>query len=115
MRLFACYISMIAFTVAANLLLKLGVSSPVASDGFFTRLLNVKVFLGLVSFAFAALFYLIILTKFPLNVAQSFATVQFVAVIIASSFFLGEPIGLLRWIGIFVIAIGVLLVGRSTV
>lgn len=113
MKLFFYYIFMIALTVVANLLLKTGVAMPSAPDGIFSKLLNVRVFLGLASFGFAALFYMLILTKFPLNVAQSFATVQFVAVILASSFVLGEPIGALRWIGICMISVGILLVGRS--
>jgi drug/metabolite transporter (DMT)-like permease len=49
----------------------------------------------------------------PLNVAQSFAALQFVAVILASAWFLGEPISGVRWLGIALIIAGILTVGIS--
>jgi drug/metabolite transporter (DMT)-like permease len=46
-------------------------------------------------------------------VAQSFAAFQFVAVIVASAWFLGEPISGVRWLGIALIVAGILAVGMS--
>lgn len=111
MKLLAAFATMIFLTVTANLLLKSGATAPgVASDNLLS-LLNWRVIAGLFSFALGAAFYVLILTKLPLNVAQSFAALQFVAVVIASWLILGEPIGGLRWAGIGLIGAGVVLVG----
>jgi undecaprenyl phosphate-alpha-L-ara4N flippase subunit ArnE len=48
-----------------------------------------------------------------LNVAQSFAAFQFVAVILAAWLILGEPISLVRGAGIMLICAGIFLVGLS--
>ncbi|MDC7706753.1 EamA family transporter [Vogesella sp. LYT16W] len=98
-------------TIAANLMLKIGAERY---NGNLAELLNIKIFFGLAFFGMAAFFYILILTKIPLNVAQSFATIQFIAVIMAAHFFLGEPIDATRALGIFLIFCGILLVGKSS-
>jgi drug/metabolite transporter (DMT)-like permease len=102
---------MIFFTVTANLLLKSGVAESGVSSSGISGLLNWRVLAGLLSFGAGVVFYILILTKLPLNVAQSFASIQFVAVILASWLILGEPIGSMRWIGITLISLGIVLVG----
>ena len=52
-------------------------------------------------------------TFLPLNIAQSFAAIQFIAVILASTLVLSEPIAIPRWIGIALIAIGIVIVGLT--
>jgi hypothetical protein len=54
------------------------------------------------------LFYARVLRLLPLNVAQSYAAAQFIAVILASKLILGEPIPLARWAGISLIAAGII-------
>ena len=70
--------------------------------------------IGLCIFAIAALIYAWLLQWVPLNVAQSLAAAQFIAVILASSLVLSEGIPLRRWAGILLIATGILVVGLST-
>lgn len=113
MKLLAAFVAMICLTVTANLLLKSGASASGAMSGNLLGLLNWRVIAGLTSFALGAVFYVLILTRLPLNVAQSFAALQFVAVVLASWLVLGEPIGGLRWAGIALIGAGVLLVGMT--
>jgi undecaprenyl phosphate-alpha-L-ara4N flippase subunit ArnE len=101
-------LAMIACTVAANLLMKLGsgdARSPLLFD-----LLSWRTVLGLSVFGCAGLFYAWVLRVLPLNVAQSYAAAQFVAVIIASRLILSEPIPLTRWAGISMIALGIVVV-----
>jgi drug/metabolite transporter (DMT)-like permease len=105
------FIAMISFTVLANILLKTG--ATLAHPGQFQHLLNWRVILGLGSFALAAVFYVLVLQWLPLNVAQSFAAAQFVAVILASALILSEPIGPAQWLGIGLIALGIFVVGWS--
>jgi len=113
MRIVLTFIAMITFTVIANLLLKMGASSSGPGQGPLLHLVNWRVLLGLCSFAIAACFYILVLQWLPLNVAQSFAAAQFVAVILASAWILSEPIGALQWTGIALIATGIAIVGWS--
>ena len=113
MRIFISFVIMISLTVTANLLLKSGAVAPRVGAGDWLGLVNWRVVAGLGTFALSAVFYLSILTKLPLNVAQSFAAFQFVAVILAAWLILGEPIGTLRAAGIALIGCGIFLVGLS--
>jgi multidrug transporter EmrE-like cation transporter len=108
MRAVVPLIAMISCTVGANLLMKLGsgdARSPLLFD-----LLSWRTVFGLAVFGFAGLFYAWVLRFLPLNVAQSYAAAQFVAVILASRFVLGEPVPLTRWVGISMITGGILVV-----
>jgi drug/metabolite transporter (DMT)-like permease len=108
MATIALFLCMISCTVAANLLLKLGASDPRSS--FLIGIASWRTFFGLTAFGMAAIFYTFVLKIFPLNLAQSFTAFQFIAVICAASFFLGEPISTGRWLGIALIAAGIAVV-----
>jgi multidrug transporter EmrE-like cation transporter len=113
MRWIAPLTAMIGFTVAANLIMKLGSKdppSPVLLD-----LISWRTVLGLTVFGAAGLSYALVLRTLALNVAQSYAAAQYVAVILASRIMLGEPIALSRWIGISLIAIGIVVVALHEV
>lgn len=114
MKLILAYAGMIALTVCGNLLLKLGaVSAASRPDEGLERFLNAYVFGGVASFAAAAAAYLIVLQWLPLNVAQSYLSAQFVAVVLAAALILSEPIGGGQWAGIALIAAGIFLVGHA--
>jgi len=102
---------MISCTVGANLLMKLGVDD--APSRALLELMSWRTFAGLAAFGFAGLFYAAALRFLPLNVAQSYAAAQFVAVILASRLVLGEPIASERWIGITLIAGGIIVVAAT--
>jgi len=113
MKLVGAFVLMISLTVAANLLMKAGADSNSGQADLLGRLLSWKLAAGLVCFGCAAVVYALILGRLPLNVAQSFAAAQFVAVIAASWVFLSEPINGGQWFGIFLITAGILMVGWS--
>ncbi len=114
MKIVLTFMAMITCTVIANLFMKMGATGlDVGGAGFIDRLFSTRVLLGLGFFGTSAIFYLIILSWIPLNVAQSFAAAQFVAVILASSFILSEPINGVQWTGIACIAFGIAIVGWS--
>lgn len=104
--------AMILSTVAANLLLKTGATAN-PMGGFITKLLQPCVLMGLVLFGTAAMLYLLVLERLPLNVAQSLLALQFVGVILGSVFVLGEPMPPTRLLGTAMIACGVIVVGWS--
>lgn len=113
MKIFLTIALMISFTVAANLLMKTGATSQDVSQDFVARMLSWQVILGLTCFGIAALIYVLVLSWLPLNVAQSFAAAQFIAVIVAARLLLAEPIATPQWVGIMLIAAGIGVVGMS--
>ena len=112
MPLIGSLVLMIGLTVAANLLMKLGASKTPSS--LLLGILSWTTFLGLMSFGLAGLAYSYVLKSLPLNVAQSFAAAQFVAVILASYIILAESISPGRWFGIGLIAFGIAVVALTS-
>ena len=71
------------------------------------------VLLGLACYVLAALAWIAALTRLDLSVAYPFLALNFVLIALSASMILGESIPLLRWAGIGVICVGILLVARS--
>jgi undecaprenyl phosphate-alpha-L-ara4N flippase subunit ArnE len=61
----------------------------------------------------AFLFYAMLLKRLPLSLAQAIMSMQFVLVIIAANFLLGEQIDAARWVGIALMAVGLAVIGFS--
>jgi len=112
MRITLGFVLMISLTAIGNVLMKLGASVPL-DDRPILGLVAWQSCAGITIFAGAVIVYAILLQWLPLSVAQSFAALQFVVVIIASAWYLGEPISLSRWLGIALIAAGILTVSVS--
>ena len=102
-----------ACTVVGNLLLKTGVQQPGVSTVWPLSLLNVRTALGAMTFCFAMVFYMMVLKRTALNLAQSIFALQFVLVIVAANFVLNEPIGMQRWFGIALIAAGLFVISLT--
>jgi drug/metabolite transporter (DMT)-like permease len=112
MKVTVAFVLMIMCTVSANVLMKLGAMSTVEQRIF--GVVDWQTLVGLASFGIAGLIYAFILAFLPLNVAQSFMAAQFIAVILASAFFLSEPIPAGRWLGIAFIFLGILVVAATS-
>jgi drug/metabolite transporter (DMT)-like permease len=65
---------------------------------------------GMASYLLALAMYLVLLSRVQLNVATSIAACNFVAVLLASRFVLGEPIPTLRYVGFGCILLGLYVV-----
>ena len=113
MKIALTFAIMVGFTVTANLFLKIGAVSGESAQGSLAHLLNWRILLGLFSFGLAACCYVLILQWLSLNVATSFAAAQYIAVILASTWILSEPIGTSQWVGITFITLGISIVGWS--
>ena len=107
----AGFVAVVAFTVAANLMLKLGAGAPEAERVF--GLCDWKSVAGLALFGCGGILYAFLLCRVPLNIAQVFTSAQFVGVIVAASLVLDEPISPVRWVGIACIGLGIALVGLT--
>jgi drug/metabolite transporter (DMT)-like permease len=111
MKVTVAFVLMIICTIGANVLMKLGAMSTGAH-----RVLGIvdwKTLVGLASFGAAGLIYAWILEFLPLNIAQSFMAAQFIAVILASSLLLSEPIPPGRWLGMACIFVGIIIVAAT--
>jgi drug/metabolite transporter (DMT)-like permease len=108
-------------TVLANLAMKKGVGllpELALEIGQLPALLislstNVYLISGMVSYAVALVSYLLMLRQLELNLATVIASLNFVAVTLASSLILHERIPPVRWVGFAVIALGIYIVSQT--
>ncbi len=107
----------IVFNASANILLKFGMQkTPQMSDvGLKGMLLNsitnVYVWLGLISFGVAFIFYSVVLTKMKLGIAYPIMTsAGFVIVTLFAVFLFDEKMSWLKIAGIVIIALGIWLI-----
>ncbi len=112
MKLVLMFIGFICLSVIGMLLLKIGAMKALDVTPWW-HFQNWRLVLGLIYLAFAAFIYILILQILPLNVAQSFAAIQFIAVILASSYLLSEKISTTQWTGIVFITLGIAIVSWS--
>jgi drug/metabolite transporter (DMT)-like permease len=98
-------------SVVANLFLKVG--SADAPARLLLGFMSWRSFIGLCFFGVGGLAYSYAMRLVPLNVAQSVMSIQYITIILASAFILGEVITPMRILGIALIASGVLCVAFS--
>lgn len=110
----------ILFNAGANVLLKFGMRNApeLARVGLVRMLLtsvgNLYVWLGLISFGIAFVFYSVVLTRLKLGLAYPVMTsAGFVIVTIFAIFLFDEKLSWLKIVGIAVIALGIWLVALA--
>ena len=62
---------------------------------------------------FATIFYLLALSKLPLSIAYPMLSSGYVLVVLLSKIFLKEEVSLKRWLGVFIIMIGIFVIFNS--
>lgn len=72
-----------------------------------------KVWLGLFLFGISAAFYLIVLSRIPLSVAYPLGGMQYLIVVGVSRYVLHEQVPGLRWVGVAIVTLGIVLIGLS--
>ena len=110
----------VALAVAGQLLVKHGIgllSGPHFSSGLLRGFLNIFsspwVLLGSGLYTGSVFFWVYALTKTDLSFAYPFVSLSYVLIIVASKFLLGETVSIVRWIGVFVICVGIVLLSLS--
>jgi drug/metabolite transporter (DMT)-like permease len=73
-----------------------------------------KLWVGLMLFGISAVFWLVVLSRVNLSIAYPVVGFSYIVVVAMSRWVFGEEVPTLRWIGVFVIAIGIALVGISS-
>jgi multidrug transporter EmrE-like cation transporter len=110
----------ITTSVAGQTVIKMGLNQngdgSLVSVGEVVRAIITSplVLLGLVFYGVGALSWIAALSRVDLSVAYPFLALNFVLITVVSRLVLGESVPLLRWIGIAIICVGILLVARST-
>ncbi len=107
----------ICMGVGGQLLLKTGVmhSADAESllDNYFKMLTNPWVILGTICYISSSLLWLLLLQRRHLSYLYPMISLGYVMVVIASCFLFNETVLFIRWIGVGIICIGVILVSQS--
>ncbi|MFH1562300.1 MAG: EamA family transporter [Nitrospirota bacterium] len=102
--------------VTGQLLLKTGVGKP-SGKSIPLELIRIfstpKVIAGFSLFMFSALLWLWILQNADLSYAYPMLSMAYVLIVLSSKFILKEHVPLIRWIGVIVVCIGVILISQS--
>ena len=112
----------ICLAVVGQVLLKIGMtqvgsigSSSIANwqSTLIKVITTPQVWLGLLLYGLSAVFWLIVLSRVDLSFAYPFVAVGYIAVLLISSIYLHENVSLLRWSGVLVICLGVMMIAKS--
>ena len=112
----------IIFTVYGQLILKWRINAltsfpdPLSEKVFFLVkliLTDFFIFSGFVSAFIASIFWMAAMSKFAISYAYPFMSLAFVAVMICSSFFLGESINNTKLVGTAFIVCGLIILSRG--
>ncbi|MGI9952780.1 EamA family transporter [Moorellaceae bacterium AZ2] len=101
---------------AAQVMLKLGVNLEGAGtpyQAFFSLLTSPFVLSGLFSFGLSFILWLRVLAVYDLAYAYPFVSSSYIIVAVAARLLLGENLPPLRLVGLALIFLGIILVGRS--
>jgi multidrug transporter EmrE-like cation transporter len=115
---FLLFIS-ISLAVTGQLLMKKGmqtfgaISIRELAVKLIPMLTNPLVFLGLAAFGVSAIFWLVVLSRLDLSLVYPMVSIGYVVVAILSMMLLGESLSFIRWLGIAIICMGVMLISRS--
>lgn len=112
----------VAFSVAGQLTLRSAmdrvgfigraeVSTPLTTASRVAK--EPLLWIGLFLFGISAIFWLVVLSRVPLSVAYPFVGLSYILIVAFSHFVLDEGVPLLRWVGVVVVATGIVIVGLS--
>jgi drug/metabolite transporter (DMT)-like permease len=103
----------VALTAVSQIFLKIGVNTQLVSPWYSaTNLFAFWIWLGIVAIIGSLFSWLFALKSVPLIIAFNLAATTHIMVAIGSWLFLGEAISSQRWIGIFLVALGVFFVAK---
>ncbi len=108
----------VIFTSIGQILQKIG-SGRVKNEHLNIGIKSIFVFFdpfifgALIMLFFATVFYLFALSKLPLSIAYPMLSSGYVLVVLLSKIFLKEKVSLRRWLGVFIIIIGIFIIFNS--
>lgn len=102
----------IVLAAIGQLILKTGMNQ-VGKFDLVRSFTNPLVLLGLMFYAASLILWMMVLTKENLSFVYPLVAFSYVVTVTLSRFVLNEPVPGLRWLGLAVIVIGILLVAKS--
>jgi multidrug transporter EmrE-like cation transporter len=110
---YALLIIAILFGVAGQLLLKYGMSRrpDFRVSELLTLVTNLPVVAGFIAYGISTLMYFKVLESLDLSLAYPTVSLGYVLVVLFSKVFFHEPVSRTRWAAVFIICLGVALVG----
>lgn len=112
----------VSFSVGGQLALKAamnrigrigGAEVAAAGDTLMRAAREPRLWVGLFLFGVSALFWLVVLSRIPLSVAYPIVGVSYILIVLLGRFVLHEPVPVTRWVGVFVVATGIAIIGLS--
>lgn len=112
----------VCFSIAGQLALKAamnrvgrigGAEVAAAGDTIMRAAREPRLWLGLFLFGVSAVFWLVVLSRVPLSVAYPIVGVSYILIVLLGRFVLHETVPAMRWIGVFVVAAGIAIIGLS--
>lgn len=111
----------VMLNVTGQLLMKKGMTTvgiisgelSVMAGTLMRAFLNPYVVAGVAAYGFSSIFWLVLLSRVDLSYAYPALSLGYVLITLVSAFVLGEQVSALRWAGVFVICIGVVMISRS--
>lgn len=111
----------VTLNVAGQYLMKRGMTDVGAITGNLNALVgslttaftNPYVLAGVGAYAFSSIFWLVLLSRVDLSYAYPALSLGYVLITLVSAIALGEQVSPLRWAGVIVISVGVIMVARS--
>jgi drug/metabolite transporter (DMT)-like permease len=87
--------------------------NELASLKVFNTVFEPNVFLGILLYIAATLIWLVVLSNAELSYAYPLIALGYIVTTVFSYIYLGENIVLYRWLGIILIVVGAILIGRT--
>jgi drug/metabolite transporter (DMT)-like permease len=111
------YFIAVMMSAVGGVLLKLGALGIDYENGLFSSFcqifLNWKICLGMFMYFVPVLIWIIMLKKIDLSYLQPLFSLMYIVTPLIAFFFLKENVPLLRWFGIGIVALGVLVIAKS--
>jgi drug/metabolite transporter (DMT)-like permease len=117
MKEIGLFLLVIALWTSAQVMLKWGLADFAGQRvdvRFFLRALSSwPVLTGTLLSAAGALLWLVVLSRFELSYSNLMVSFMYALIVVASAIFFKEHISVLRWLGTFLIVLGVFLVSQN--
>ncbi|MBI4101541.1 MAG: hypothetical protein HY443_01075 [Candidatus Nealsonbacteria bacterium] len=104
--------SVVIMIVAGQILWKLGVTGKIHDfSSFWLAVMTPQVLLGAAIYLVATVVWIYILSKYQYHLVYPLFSLSFVLGLLASRFILHEQVGLVSWVGVGVITLGIIIIG----
>lgn len=99
--------------IGMNSIGEISLASAFSVGGLIKIFSNISVIAGFICYVFSAITWLVVLSQADLSFAYPFVGITYIVVLFMSQYALGENITPIRWLGAFIIFLGIIIVSRT--